>query len=154
MRFSTKDFIIYSMIFFILFISGIVWLLLHYFYNINGEFGLESHPFESKVLCIHGFAAFAFMFIFGNIWAIHAKHGIQKKIKRNFRSGIANVIIFSLLSITGVILYYTGSDMIRYIVSLVHWVSGIAVFIVVILHATYRRRVRKTKLSSPSSPHS
>jgi hypothetical protein len=69
-------------VFLILFLSGFIWLVLHYLCNSVGEFGIMSHLLESKMLWIHGFAAFGFAFIFGNIWAMHVKFGIQKNIRK------------------------------------------------------------------------
>ena len=134
MRLSKTERIIYYTVFLILFLSGIIWLVLHYLCNSVGEFGIMSHPLENKVLCIHGFAAFGFAFIFGNIWAMHVKFGIQKKYKKNFKSGVINALLITILIITGLLLYYTGNDMVRLTASMTHWICGIVLFIVIVLH--------------------
>ncbi len=134
MRLSKRERIVYYTVFLILFLSGVIWLVLHYLCNSVGEFGIMSHPLESKMLCIHGFAAFGFAFIFGNIWAMHVKFGIQKKYKKNFKSGIINAFLVIILMITGLLLYYTGSDMLRPTASTLHWICGILLFIVIVLH--------------------
>ena len=143
MSFSKKERIIYYTVFLVLFLSGVVWLVLHYLCSSVGEFGLMSNPLESKILCIHGVAAFGFAFVFGNIWAIHVKSGIQKKYKKNFKSGIINALLVTILIVTGLLLYYAGNDMVRITASMMHWICGILLFIVIIFHifmGKYRKR--------------
>jgi len=143
MSFSIKERIVYYAVFLVLFLSGVVWLVLHYFCGAVGEFGVMSNPLESKVLCIHGVAAFGFAFIFGNIWAIHVKFGIQKKYKKNFKSGVMNALLVTILIMTGLLLYYAGNDMVRITASVMHWVCGILLFVVIVLHVLmgkYRKR--------------
>lgn len=132
--FSKKELWIYGITFLILFTSGVIWLTLHYFCKSYGEFGMQTHPLESKVLAVHGICGIAFMFIFGAIWEKHAKVRIKNKRK----SGKINAILLTAISITVPILYYIGNDYIRNIASILHWVCGVVLLLTLLYHVVIR----------------
>ena len=55
----------------LLVLSGIVWIVLHYFMVTQGEFGETHHPLENWMLKIHGAAAMAGLIIYGSLLPIH-----------------------------------------------------------------------------------
>ena len=146
MHFSNKERITYLIVFLLLFFSGIIWLFLHYFCNYYGEFGLETHPMESKVLALHGIVAIFSTFLFGYIWGTHARQRLKMKSKKNKKSGIAISVTLTILCITAGILYYIGNDKIRQITSIAHWVMGIALFFIIILHIFTKISKKKKKM--------
>ena len=48
-------------------VSGIIWLVLHYFLAVPGEYGPQIHPLEPWMLRLHGGAALAGLMIYGSL---------------------------------------------------------------------------------------
>jgi len=106
-------------------VSGIIWLVLHYFLTVPGEYGPQSHPLESWMLRLHGAAAMAGLIIYGSLLPVHIRRAWS--IRRNIVLGIGLVAIMLLLTITGYLLYYSGDENTRPVISAVHWILGLAV---------------------------
>ena len=107
----------------VLALSGIAWLLSHYFLAEPNEFGPPRHPLERWWLGLHGGAAMAFLIVFGSVIPVHAPRA--RRARLNHRSGLTVVGIVALLVLTGFGLYYVGSEALRPWLSLGHWLIGI-----------------------------
>jgi hypothetical protein len=129
-------------------LSGIAWLYLHYFAQVRGEFGVQTNPLEPWSLKIHGaFGALALVLI-GSLLTIHVMVAIASR--RHLISGISLLSFWSVLSLTGYLLYYAGSENFRAGVSLVHWVVGLGLPLILLIHLTERRwRKRLRQRRSP-----
>lgn len=106
-------------------ISGAVWLVLHYFMVKQGEFGPAPHPAEPWMLRVHGAAAMAALIVYGSLLPIHIRRAWA--IRRNIVLGISVICFMLLLTVTGYLLYYAGSEELRPIISAAHWVLGLVV---------------------------
>ena len=106
-------------------VSGLVWVVLHYFAQQKGDFGPSPHPLEPWMLRIHGAAAMAGLVIFGSLLPIHIRRAWA--LRRNIFLGIALVTFMLLLTATAYLLYYAGDEKLRPIISLMHWIIGLAV---------------------------
>lgn len=115
-----------------LFISGVVWVILHYFFFVEDTFGSHPSPFESWSLAIHGGAAMVFMLVLGSLIPGHMKFGW--KARRNHRSGLTIVGANLLLILTGYLLYYSGGELLRKFASTFHTVIGVIVLPLLIVH--------------------
>lgn len=124
----------------LLFVSGVAWLLLDSFVRTPGEFGPERHPAEHWALVAHGLAAYAFLIIGGAMIPVHITLGWN--IKRNFKSGVIFAAALLFLALTALGLYYLGDDGLRPGVSLIHWVVGLAVLPLLLIHALKGRSGR------------
>ena len=55
--------------------SGAVWLLLHYFFEQEGQFGPAPHPLEFWSIAAHGAFGFATLWLLGLLWSVHIPAG-------------------------------------------------------------------------------
>ena len=124
----------------LLWVSGGVWLLLHYFGQRQGDFGLETHPLESWLLRIHGFALILALLGIGGLLVAHIPAGWR--IRRQRASGLVLAVVLALLIVTGYLLYYAGSDSLREWVSLIHWLFGLTAPVFFLWHSGSRIRAR------------
>ncbi len=107
----------------LLILSGILWLIFHYFVRTEGEFGPTLHPLEPWWLRVHGIAAAAFLIGFGSVLPGHVQRAWGAA-----RNRITGTIFFSVmlaLIVTGYLLYYVGSDAVRSVMAIVHWAVGL-----------------------------
>ena len=119
-------------------LTGAAWLVLHYFFQRQGEFGAEPNPFEWWSLAAHGLFAFASLWLFGLLWGAH--FGAAWRSLRRRVSGVAMFVVFAWLIATGYFLYYVGSDQARSMIAIVHWAVGLAAPIPFILHRFISKR--------------
>lgn len=117
-------------IFIICALSGVLYLL-------ASEFELSIVPIEKySILIAHGFSAYAFALLFGAVIPTHIKAGWKNK--RNKISGSLMVLTMSLLTISGLFLYY-GADT-REAALWVHWVIGCGLVLLFPFHFIAGRR--------------
>jgi hypothetical protein len=86
---------------------------------------------DRQVITTHGISACLTVFLFGTISMGHIRLGWI--LGKNKSTGIGNVFTLSLLILTGLGLYY-GSEEIRDLVVLLHWLAGFGFIVVLILH--------------------
>jgi len=124
------------------FVSGVLWLVFHYFLQQAGEFGPQPHALEIWWLRLHGAAAFVMLWYAGIVWGTHArpalKHGADWK-----RSGLGVVALLALLGISGYLLYYLVDDDWRALARIVHWSLGLALALPLGVHLVGVRRARR-----------
>ena len=124
-------------------ITGVLWLVFHYFLPRQGEFGAEPHPLEAWWLRLHGAAAFFALWLGGLVWIVHVRHGLARPKRRV--SGITLITLFGVLAASGYLLYYASDDALRDSVRLVHWLVGLALIVPFLLHSLRARRLRKAR---------
>ncbi|MBN8886148.1 MAG: hypothetical protein J0I77_10535 [Rudaea sp.] len=123
-------------------LTGILWLIFHYFLQRHGEFGAEPHPLEAWWLRLHGAAAFLALWLGGVIWIVHVRHGLARPKRR--RSGLVLIAMFAVLAATGYLLYYASDDGVRDAVRLLHWLVGLGLAAPFLIHSLHARRARRT----------
>ncbi|MDC8758612.1 DUF4405 domain-containing protein [Janthinobacterium fluminis] len=121
-----------------LLLSGAAWLLAHYFLRTPGEFGEAIHPLEPWAMKLHGASAMAALFFLGSLMNAHIRRAL--KAGRNLVSGWAMIATFALLIATGFGLYYLAGESDRPLWSGVHWVAGLALAALSVLHIVLGRR--------------
>uniref|UniRef100_A0A7V4XQL4 DUF4405 domain-containing protein n=1 Tax=Acidobacterium capsulatum TaxID=33075 RepID=A0A7V4XQL4_9BACT len=121
-------------------LSGGLWLLFHYFFVTQGEFGPTENPLTAWWLGLHGAFAFATLWIFGLLWGMHVTAAWPRKRRR--RSGAALVAVLAFLVVSGYLLYYVGDDKVRPVISVMHWAMGLAA---PAFFAAHRVRLRKRR---------
>ena len=115
----------------LLWISGVVWLYLRYFVQIQGEYGPEAHPAQAMLLKLHGAVAMIFLIVFGSI-LYHIRPGWKTKSQRP--SGVSLLTTCIVLILTGWGLYYIGHEKIRYLSSAIHSILGFFLPVIIFLH--------------------
>jgi hypothetical protein len=118
-------------------VSGAIWLVLHYFLTKQGAFGPAIHPAEPWMLRIHGAAAMAALIVYGSLLPIHVRRAWA--MRRNVVLGSSVVCFMLLLTVTGYLLYYAGSEELRPIISAAHWILGLAVPLLLCWHVASGR---------------
>ena len=116
----------------ILWLSGIFWLYLKYFGQVQGAFGSQSSPWQPAWMRIHGALAMVFLVLFGTLLTQHVPWGWKQRQQRP--SGVSLLAISSVLIVTGWGLYYLVDTEIRHWVSLIHWGLGLLFPAIIALH--------------------
>ena len=101
-------------------------------YLVGNEFLTTPSILTSrKVITTHGVTACLAVFLFGTISAGHIRVGWI--LRKNKATGIGNIVTLSLMILTGLGLYY-GSEEIRDLAVLLHWIFGLVFLVVLTLH--------------------
>lgn len=133
----------------VLWSSGALWLLFHYFLAVQGPFGPEPHPLQPWWLRLHGLAVMVTLTVFGSLLVQHAPRAWQ--VRKNRRLGAALTGVFLWLATTGYALYYFSSDANAAWLPLAHWIPGLALPGVVLMHIRFGRR--RTAPRRPAARH-
>lgn len=107
-----------------LWLTGTAWLVLHYFGQVEGEFGYEANPLEPWTLKAHGAAMIAALLGIGGLFVAHIGKGWTHRGQRV--PGLVLSAFLVVLTVSGWLLYYAGSEALRVWNSLVHWTVGFA----------------------------
>lgn len=126
-----------------LWLSGICWLLLHYFGQIEGDFGLEVNPAEPWMMKVHGLFLIAALLGIGGMFVAHIPKGWPQRHQRI--AGIALSVILGFMIVSGYMLYYVGSENVRACTGVVHWSVGLSLPVIFAWHYLNARRARKRK---------
>ncbi len=122
----------------LLFGSGAGWLAARYVPALHWlPAGLASASMR-----IHGAAAMLMLVLTGSAVALHGPGGWRER--KNRVSGVALCIAVMAVAATGYCLYYLGDEGVRMAASLGHWILGLALPVVLALHALLGRRDRRT----------
>jgi hypothetical protein len=116
----------------LLWLSGLIWLLFHYFGVHQGDFGDLRSPIEPLVLKIHGGVAMMFLLVLGSLISNHIRRGWV--LKRNRLSGVIISSTCAVLTISGWMLYYVGNEHVRDLTGVAHWIVGLAMPLLIWLH--------------------
>ncbi|HVR89910.1 MAG TPA: hypothetical protein VHG29_02300 [Novosphingobium sp.] len=121
-----------------LWLSGVAWLVLHFYVPIESDFGPEANPLEPWLLKAHGFAMIAALLAIGGLLTAHVTAGWE--IRQQRVRGIAIAAAVLVLIATGYLLYYAGNEQLRGSVSTVHWVLGLGSPAIFLWHRAGRRK--------------
>lgn len=118
--------------------TGVLWLVFHYFVRVAGEFGDAPHPLESWWLQLHGAAAMASLLVLGSLVRGHIING-WKAGRHRLSGGVVAAVAATLVA-SGWALYYVGSEDVRPLISVAHWVVGVSGALALPLHIRLARR--------------
>jgi hypothetical protein len=125
----------------LLLLTGAAWLAIHY--GIGAGAGELPHPLEAWCLRLHGLAAFAALFVFGALAAVHIPHGWRLTHRRRWarqrRYGVLLCICGAMLALTGHALYYFAPENVRPALGWVHAAIGLAMTLLVLPHRLGQR---------------
>ncbi|WGG51115.1 DUF4405 domain-containing protein [Rugamonas sp. DEMB1] len=123
---------------FALLASGAGWLLARYFMRPVGQFGETIHPLEPWAMKLHGGAAMVMLFFVGSLMNAHIRRAL--KAGRNLATGWGMLLTLSLLTASGYGLYYLAGEADRPLWSATHWIVGLAMGLLIVLHVALGRR--------------
>lgn len=121
----------------LLVITGIAWIIGHYFMMIEGEFGPEKHPLEIWSLRVHGLAGFIAILWIGMLVEHHMVSYF--KHKRRLWTGLSLALLSAWLGFSGYMLYYLSEDDWRLVFSLGHWIVGLLIVIIFWMHLIIKK---------------
>ena len=121
-----------------LWLSGLAWLLLHFYAPIESDFGPEANPFEPWLMKAHGLAMIAALLAIGGLLTAHVTTGWE--VRRQRVRGIAIGATVLVLTATGYLLYYAGSEPLRASASAAHWILGLGSPAIFLWHRAGRRK--------------
>ena len=122
----------------LLFLSGAVWLVLHYVFPQPTAFGPLPNPWEAPLMRAHGLIAVCAVFLIG--WMMAAHVTVRWTSERNRRSGLMLGGTALLLILSGYALYYTTGSA-HDAASLAHEAIGVLSPVAAIAH-WWRNRPR------------
>jgi hypothetical protein len=122
--------------------TGVGWLVAHYLLRVPGDFGIPTHPAEPWWLRVHGAFAFLAIWTGGMLWGVHVVKAWREH--RHRWSGGFLLGLLLLLITTGFLLYYVGSDEVRVVVSKTHWITGLTLPLLYLLHRIAKKKRRRT----------
>ena len=137
----------------LLFGSGALWLICHYFVSVEGEFGPVPHPAESWALRVHGAAAMLTLVVAGSLIPIHVRRAWHQR--RNLLPGTLLASVLLLLTISGYALYYFAGEQARPLISVLHWGVGLAAPALLLWHIASGRATlvgKRTDVREPAAP--
>lgn len=111
--------------------TGLGWYVLNRWWQVEGEFGLEKHPWQPALLKVHGAAAFLALIGFGGLLASHISVGWRSKRNRLF--GVLLLTDLLLQIVTGYALYYAPEAWHETVATL-HLLAGVAFPVLLGLH--------------------
>jgi hypothetical protein len=114
-----------------LWLTGALWLVLHWFYAPRTAFGPLPHPWEPQLMRVHGLVAVAVVFLLGVVTTAHIAERWAGERRR--RSGIALAALAALLVLSGYALYYT-TDLAHGTASYIHEVLGVGALALALGH--------------------
>jgi hypothetical protein len=117
--------------------TGLLWLLAHYLLRPVGEFGEGVNPLEPWSMKLHGAGAMVALFFIGSLMNSHMRRAL--KAGRNLASGWSMIALLSALTASGYALYYVASEHSRPTWSAAHWIIGVALPLLLVLHIALGR---------------
>lgn len=129
----------------LLWASGALWLLFHYFLRTEGDFGPEAHPLEVWWLRLHGLMAMLGLIVIGSLATDHMRLAWSRR--RNLRTGLPMLALTTWLAATGYALYYFSSDDNAAWLPLLHWAVGLALPGSLSIHV-FAGRLRRPRTTS------
>ncbi|MBI3677640.1 MAG: hypothetical protein HY243_13600 [Proteobacteria bacterium] len=124
-----------------LWLTGVAWLVLHYFLQQQGEFGPAPHPLEYWSRAAHGLFGFAALWTFGLLWGAHIVGAWGTRRHRISGTMLLGLLVWLIAS--GYLLYYLGNDAAISAVALAHWAVGLTLPLPFFAHRIAPLIVRK-----------
>jgi hypothetical protein len=113
-------------------LTGVLWVIFHYFLRVKSTFGFRQNPLEEWWLISHGGFAVAATFLFGYLWRPHIVSGWYLHWRRWSGATLAGTTLFLVLS--GYALYYIGGPIWLEWTAILHWAIGIAAIALFFIH--------------------
>lgn len=125
--------------------TGVGWYVLNRWFQVEGDFGLEKHPWQPALLKLHGASAFLALIGFGALLASHIPVGYRARRNRLFGVLLLSGLVLQILS--GYTLYYAPADW-HEAVGSVHFWSGLSLPALLTVHVILAHRGRKAHQQS------
>ncbi len=125
-----------------LWLTGAIWLLLHYLWAQPDEFGIARHPLEAPTMLVHGVIAMLALFLLG--W-FAGRHAGAASSGRRVASGVLLTVLMAMLVAAGCAqLFLTGAAW-QSAAALTHESLGVALLLLVLAHARRARAAYRAR---------
>lgn len=121
----------------LLWLSGCLWLAVHFFFPTVTDFGPAPNPLEPWLMRVHGWVAVGAVFLFGWITSEHISERWRKP--KNRVSGISLAAFVTILTLSGYGLYYTTGRL-HDTTAVAHEVLGALAIVFALVHWRARER--------------
>ncbi len=135
----------------VLLVSGVGWLVGHYFLHGPADFPGAPNASEAWWLRLHGAAAMGFLIAFGALLPQHVRNGWRQHLNRT--TGVIMIVAVCALTLTAYGLYYIGDDRARAMVSLVHWTIGLVAAAGLPVHVIVGRQLNLSQKQRGAAPN-
>jgi hypothetical protein len=115
-----------------LWITGVLWIVLHYVFPGQSDFGPAPNSWEPPTLRVHGVIAVFAVFLLGFLTARHVSETWRRP--RNRISGLTLIAACAVLALSGYALYYVTLDSAHVVVAKVHEIVGAAAIVFALTH--------------------
>ena len=117
---------------FMLFASGLAWLLVHYGIGAGSGPDTLPHPAEPWLMRLHGLFGFVGLFVLGMVSALHIPRGWRRRTHR--RSAVIVLVGWTLSIVSAWLLYYFSSEDSRPFVGAFHALVATLLWLAIALH--------------------
>ena len=139
-RFSSRMHWWFYSILGVLFFSGVVWLVVHYYFERQNEFDGQYSSLQPWLLRIHGAAAMGSLLMLGFLIPRHMQRAWEQQ--RNLVTAVVIVSLCLAMIVSGYGLYYCGSETLRSWISGFHSAAGCLLPLVLVWHIISGRKQR------------
>lgn len=112
--------------------SGAAWLLARYLFVADTEFGRVMPPWASRALAVHGGFAMLSLIIIGAWLPMHVLPRLRRRV--GLVTGVAQLSLLIALLVTAYGLYYLADEASRPAWSVAHWVAGLILPALLMIH--------------------
>lgn len=120
-----------------LWVSGAAWLVARYFFVADTEFGRVMPSWAPRVLAIHGAIAMLSLVAIGAWLPMHVAPRLRRR--DGLATGVTQLSLLAALVATGFGLYYVADEATRPVWSAVHWLAGLLLPALILIHGGYGR---------------
>lgn len=113
-------------------LSGVAWLMARYVFVSETEFGRQLPSWAARVLAIHGGIAMLSLIAVGAWLPMHVAPRLRRS--SGLVTGVSQLGLLAVLAVTGFGLYYLADESSRPAWSVVHWVAGLVLAMLVLVH--------------------
>jgi len=110
----------------LLWLTGVLWLVAHWFFPARNEFGALPNTWEAPLMRLHGLIAVAAVFAFGWVGAGHIL--ARWSAARNRLSGLWLLGCAAVLVVSGYALYYSTERLHAVAAGVHEWLGLVAIF--------------------------
>ena len=118
-----------------LWLSGALWLAAKWWLREQPELPGAA---EAWLMRAHGLLVLPMLWLAGSLWTLHARLALH--LNRNLKSGIALMVLWALLALSGYGLYYFAAEQLRIATSYAHWLLGLTALPALWLHRWFGKR--------------
>ncbi len=127
----------------LVYVTGVAWAWLHYLGGRAEELAPRSAA-EPWMLKLHGAGAMAILVLLGTLLPGHVRFAWHTR--RNRPNGVALILFFAFLGVSGYGLYYFGNERLRSWTSWLHLAIGVALPAMIVIHIWSGRRSPAQKI--------